>query len=141
MTIQPFTSDKEVVQFARAFLANRVGTFRKDIQICLTPDKNKTHAYFPALITCIGFADFLSGLHAGRLEGHSLPELKAYAKKFMSPVTYEDFTLEILYEMFRHKLAHFAHLYSVFDTSTAAFQDCEPTSSNPSTAHRDISTP
>ncbi len=120
MTIQPFTSDKEVVTFATAFLANRVTTFRKDIRICMTADEDRHHAYVPALITCIGFADFLSGLYAGTLKDHRLPELKTYAKKFMNPVSYDDFALEILYEMFRHKLAHFAHLYAVFDTSTAS---------------------
>jgi hypothetical protein len=86
----------------------------------MTADEDHHHAYFPALITCIAFADFLSGLYAGKLKHHGLLELKAYAKRFMNPLTYNDFALEILYEMFRHKLAHFAHLYAVFDTSTAS---------------------
>ena len=40
--------------------------------ICLTADKAGHHAYFPALMTSIGFADFLSGLYAGTLDRHGL---------------------------------------------------------------------
>jgi hypothetical protein len=67
MTITPFKTDKELIAFARSFLRDRVKSFRKDIAICLTADQKRHHAYFPALITCIGFLDLLSGLHAGRL--------------------------------------------------------------------------
>src|SRR5262249_44729396 len=62
--------------------------------------------------------DFLSGLYAGKLEGHGLKELKAYATKFMDRSNYGSLELEILYEMFRHKLAHLAYLPAVFDTAT-----------------------
>ena len=61
--MQSFASDAELVKFARLFLKDRVGCFRKDVRVCMTADKEKrTHAYFPALITCIGFLDLLSGL-------------------------------------------------------------------------------
>jgi hypothetical protein len=83
VTISPFKSDKELTTFARAFFRDRIGSFRKDVAICLTANANRSHAYFPALITCIGFLDLLSGLYAGRLEGHSLSELKSYAAIFM----------------------------------------------------------
>ena len=53
-----------------------ISSFRKDTNICMTADKERHHAYFPALITCIAFSDFLSGLHAGNIKSHSLPELK-----------------------------------------------------------------
>ena len=68
--------------------------------------------------TCIGFLDFLSGLYAGKLEWHGLKELKAYATKFMDRSNYGSLELEILREMFRHKLAHLAYLPAVFDTAT-----------------------
>ena len=118
MTIAPFKSDKELVDFARRFLANRVETFRKDIAVCLTPNEHREHAYFPALNTCITFADLMSGLHAGKLERHGLPELTAYVAKFMNSVHYGSLELEILREAFRHKLAHLAYPYAVFDTAT-----------------------
>jgi hypothetical protein len=120
MSVMPFSSDPDVVQFAKAFLDNRVETFKKDIAICLTADRNKSHAYFPALITCIAFADLLSGLNAGTLTNQKLPELKAYVSKFIdtTQTVYTDDQLNVLYECFRHKVAHLAQPYAVFDTYT-----------------------
>jgi hypothetical protein len=118
MTIAPFTSDTQLISFARDFFKDRVGSFRKDIAICLKANANRSHAYFPALITCIGFADFLSGLYAGKLDGHSLNDLKQYAKQFMDGVKYDPERLEILYLAFRHKLAHLSFPLAVFDTAT-----------------------
>jgi hypothetical protein len=118
MSIRPFKSDEELVKFARAFFRDRVGSFRKDVGICLTADANRHHAYFPALITCIGFVDLLSGLYAGRLEGHSLNELKNYAARFMDAKRYAPVHIEVLYLAFRHKLAHLSFPYLVFDTAT-----------------------
>src|SRR6266540_1935510 len=69
-------------------------------------------------MTSIGFLDFLSGLYAGTLEYQRLDELKAYAGRFMNPANYDSLRLEILYEMFRHKLAHLGYLPVVFDTTT-----------------------
>jgi hypothetical protein len=120
MSIAPFKSDEELVTFARKFFANRVETFRKDIAICLTPNEHGQHAYFPALIICIAFADLLSGLYAGTLSDQKLPELKQYAEKFMKPeYTSDPRCLEILWECLRHKVAHLAYPYAVFDTTTA----------------------
>src|SRR5262249_16590096 len=116
MPVLPFKSDAEVVEFAQEFLKNRRETFRKDIDICMTPDANKSHAYFPALITCIAFADLLSGLYAGKLDGHGLNELKNYVSRFMDTAAYNPDRLDILYECFRHKVAHLAQPYAVFDT-------------------------
>ena len=36
MTISPFTSDKDLLAFAKRFLRNRVEVFRKDVGICMT---------------------------------------------------------------------------------------------------------
>ena len=118
MTIKPFSSDTELLRFSRKFFDDRIGTFRKDFAICLTADKQNHHAYFPALITCIAFVDLVSGLYAGKLEHHGLADLKAYAYRFMNRSNYDSLRLEILYEMFRHKLAHLAYPYVVFDTAT-----------------------
>jgi hypothetical protein len=84
MAVRDFNTDAEVARFAKAFLDDRVDTFKKDIAICLTV-QNKSHAYFPALITCIAFADLLSGLNAGKLERHGLKELKNYVWQFIDP--------------------------------------------------------
>src|SRR5262249_53333963 len=105
-------------KFARKFLDEHVERFSKDIAICLRPDKNRSHAYFPALITCIAFAELLSGLHVGKLKGDGLKKLEDYASNFMNPTIYDSDRLEILYEMFRHKVAHLAQPFAVFDTKT-----------------------
>jgi len=120
MTIAHFKSDKELISFARLLFRDRVGSFRKDVEICLTADAKQHHAYFPALITCIGFADFLSGLYAGDIENHHLSELTNYAGKFMGATNYDPLRLKILYLAFRHKIAHLSTPYVVFDTTTPA---------------------
>jgi hypothetical protein len=117
VTIASFKSDKELISFARVFFRDRVGSFCKDVAICLTPRKKKgkptEHAEFPALITCMGFADLLSGLYAGNIEGHDLKELKSYAARFMDAKHYDPHLLDILYLAFRHKIAHLASPYLV----------------------------
>lgn len=123
MAAQRFSSDKELIAFAEKFLRRQTSKFRKDINICLTGRRRRgatglTHAYFPALITCIGFADLLSGLYAGDLQKHGLKELHGYASKFMDAKKYDLLQLTILYEAFRHKVAHLNHPYMVFDTQT-----------------------
>jgi hypothetical protein len=117
--VLPFKSDAEVAEFARRFLDEHLERFSKDIAICLRPDETRSHAhaYFPALITCIAFAEFLSGLHAGNLDG-GLKNLKDYVSDFMDTTIYDADRLEILYKMFRHKVAHLALPYAVFDTGT-----------------------
>jgi hypothetical protein len=120
MPIYPFPSDASLVKFAKKFFRDRVGSFRKDIKICMTGNEKRDHAYFPALITCIGFADLLSGLHAGTIQHHGLAELKAYAACFMNTKHYSALQLTILYECFRHKVAHLSAPYLVFDTLTKA---------------------
>jgi hypothetical protein len=113
MSIAYFKTDDELLSCAREFFENRVETFQKDIAICRTPDALGQHAYFPALITCIAFAELLSG-YAGRLNGVALKDLEQYAKDFMEPeYTYDHRSLELLYECLRHKVAHLAYPYAV----------------------------
>jgi|SRR6516225_5274229 hypothetical protein len=116
MPVLPFTSDEDVEKFATEFLDEHVKRFNKDIAICLRPDKNESHAYFPALITCIAFAELLSGLHAGKLDGDGLKKLKVYASDFMDRNVYDADHLEILYVLFRHKVAHLAQPFAVTKT-------------------------
>jgi hypothetical protein len=89
MPVLPFQSDAEVAEFAGKFLREHVERFDKDIAVCLRlwPDENGSHAYFPALITCIAFAELLSGLYAGDLRsGNALTKLRSYASATSSPV-------------------------------------------------------
>lgn len=116
MSIKPFASDKELINYAKWFLRDRVRAFRADVAICMTQDSKRHHAYFPALITCIAFLDLLSGLYAGKIEGHGLSQLKNYVGHFINATDYKH--IDLLYVMFRHKIAHLAYPYIVFDTST-----------------------
>lgn len=121
MPVLPFETKIDIVSFAKRFLRMQVLRFRKDISVCLRgrrlrPREPLTHAYFPGLMTCIAFVDLLSGLYAGKIDGHSVGELKSFVKQFMDKYAYDDDTLDILYQMFRHKVAHLAIPYAVFDT-------------------------
>jgi hypothetical protein len=117
MSIRHFKTKEELLTFARKFFDNRVETFRKDIAICLTPNERGQHAYFPALIICIAFAELLSGLYAGTLRDQKLVQLQEYAKEFMKPeYTSDRRRLELLWVCLRHKVAHLAYPYAVFDT-------------------------
>jgi hypothetical protein len=118
MSISPFNSDKELVEFAKVFFRNRLETFRKDVAICMTPNSHGQHAYFPALFLCIGFADLLSALYAGKVWA-GLDDLLKYALRFLRSPEYTAGNIEILYECLRHKLAHLAYPYAVFDTDTS----------------------
>jgi len=111
-----------LIAFARKFTHGHVKRFRKDISICLTGRRkigqkgNYTHAYFPALMACVGILDLFSGLHAGDIEHHGLSELQKYARRFLP--SYNEEAIAVLYNCFRHKVAHLGHPYPVFDTRT-----------------------
>ena len=73
---------EKLVSYAHKFLENRMVTFRKDIERCLMEGCKVEQAYFPALMTCIGFTEFMSGLLAGTLEsGNDLGKLEKYSKR------------------------------------------------------------
>jgi hypothetical protein len=117
MSIQPFKSDAQLLRYASWFVRDRIKVFREDVQICMTANADRHHAYFPALITCIGFLDFLSGLHAGKFDSLKLPDLQKYIRAFFRRPN--DYThIDIFYTMFRHKIAHIAYPYLVFDTAS-----------------------
>jgi hypothetical protein len=118
MSIAPFSSDKHLLKFAKWFFRNRLETFRKDIDICMTPNNRGEHAYFPALFICIAFTDLLSGLYAGKLSS-KLEDLRRYAAKFILHSEYTSDHLDLLYECLRHNVAHLAYPYPVFDTTTS----------------------
>jgi hypothetical protein len=118
MSIAPFSSDDDLLKFAKRFFCNRLETFRKDIEICMTPNKRGEHAYFPALLICIAFTELLSGLYAGKL-WTNLGDLKRYIAQFIRHPEYTPHHVDLLYECLRHKVAHLAYPYPVFDTTTS----------------------
>lgn len=117
----PFSTDKDVLNFAKIFLHQRSSGFKKDIDICLTAKETRfnkrDHAYLPALLICVSFLDFLSGLYAGKVIGHGPSEFISYVRRFMRADRYDDYDLKVLYAGLRHKVAHLSHPYFVLDTS------------------------
>jgi hypothetical protein len=105
MSIEPFSSDEQLLRFSKWFFRNRLETFRKDIDICMAPNRRGQHAYFPALFICIAFTDLLSGLHAGKLWPR-LDDFKRYVAKFIRHPEYTPDHVNLLYECIRHKVAH-----------------------------------
>ena len=116
MITAPFTSTGELFSFAEKFFEDRIGPFRADIAICLTPDAQGHRAEFPALIACIGFLELLSCLYTGILRGDGLPKLQKYVPQFMDAANYDSLRLKVLYLVLRHKLAHLSFPHLVFDT-------------------------
>jgi hypothetical protein len=70
----------------------------------------------PGLMTCISLLELLSGLFIGKLNKIRLKGILRYSNQFMDSSTSTDERISILYEMFRHKIAHLTQPYGVFDT-------------------------
>lgn len=115
--IAPFESDDALLDFAEAFLQRTIGGFRRDIAICLTADETGSHAYFPALITCVSFLELMAGLYTGKAGPTRIEEVWRYAGAFLDRRKYRELYLALLYEGFRHRLAHLGQPPYVFDTS------------------------
>ncbi|MCW3988177.1 MAG: hypothetical protein NWE87_07675 [Candidatus Bathyarchaeota archaeon] len=114
-TTKPFISCIDH-SYAKTFVKRLIGTFRKDLCICLRADEKGRHAYMPGLMTCISLLELLSGLFIGKLKHIRLEGILRYSNQFMDSSTYTDECISILYEMFRHKIAHLTQPYGIFDT-------------------------
>lgn len=101
------------VEFARKFVRGRLAGFQKDIQICLTgiPSSVRpglTHAYFPALASSCATLEYLAGLYLGKAGHHGLgqQDVAKYATRFLPQDTYAPEAIRVLFEAFRHAVAH-----------------------------------
>lgn len=106
-----FKDDKDIVDFADRFLTARMSSLNNDIKRCLIEDKNIESeigqpAPFPALLYCFAIIDMLAALYAGNTDstpGEKTKRSKRYMKEFMN---YKDHLINLLHEIFRHKLVH-----------------------------------
>src|SRR5436309_1157196 len=101
----------DMVKFARDFILTRAGGLKKDTQICLTDtptsDGGKTtHAYFPALAACCGFLEYMTDLHRGRLNKSGWSDVVVWTNKYMLQPDYSDDIVRVLFDGFRHAVAH-----------------------------------
>ena len=98
-------------RFASRFVTSRVAGFQKDMRICLTPIKARgrsgiTHAYFPALGACCATLEYLAGLHRGNLRRVGWRDVANWAQSYLPQPDYDTETIRILFEAFRHPVAH-----------------------------------
>lgn len=104
-------ADADMAKFAERFIRSRVDGFDKDVRICLTPvaakgRKGVSHAYFPALGACFGTLEYLAGLYHGNLRGIGAQHLGRWAQRYLPQPDYDDESIRILFDAFRHPVAH-----------------------------------
>lgn len=101
----------DLPSFAERFIRGRIAGFEKDMDICLTPTHSKTrsgatHAYFPALGTCCGTLEYLAALYRGNIRGIGWQQVATWADHFMPQPDYDSEVIRILFDAFRHSVAH-----------------------------------
>lgn len=106
--------------YARGFISRRIKTYRKDVSICLTRNADGSHAYMPALMASVSMLELLGGLYLGKLRDIGLRGILEYTCKFMDCTAYTEDRVAVLYELFRHKIAHLGHPYGVFDSHSVS---------------------
>lgn len=106
-------TEAEIVDYAVWFTNERLETFNKDIAICLRPDEQNRHAYMPALIACTGMIELYACLLCGNLESKGIERIVEFANRFMNTEHYSETALKVLWDVFRHKVAHVSRPYGV----------------------------
>lgn len=104
-------ANDDMVTFAQRFVKGRLAGYEKDMEICLTPVKSKTrsgntHAYFPALSSCCGTLEYLTGLFRGNIRKIGWQQVNNFAEVYLPQPDYNSETVRILVEAFRHSVAH-----------------------------------
>lgn len=113
-----FKDEKELLNYARKFLKNRLESLDKDVKHCL----KKPYSPFPAILYCFSTVDLLGALYAGQAEkrriikkaGASMkakqrrPDTTAYSRRYMK--RFMNYNSESIYlqQIFRHKTVHLA---------------------------------
>jgi hypothetical protein len=100
-----------IADFAPRFIEGRLVGFAKDLKICLTgvPSpvaKKRTYAYFPALATCCSTLEYFVALHRGNLDPAGWRQVATYAAKYLPQPDFDQDTVRVLVEAFRHPIAH-----------------------------------
>ena len=98
-------------KFAEPYLRDRLKGFDKDMKVCLTgtrlPDsRERTHAYFPALMNCCGMLELLGSLYRGDARNYCLRRVFDYSNTYLPQPEYSTENIVLLYEVLRHPTAH-----------------------------------
>ncbi|WP_041280531.1 hypothetical protein [Desulfosudis oleivorans] len=108
--MRKFKEQKELIQFARNFIEDRLNALSKDTQHCL----KEPYAPFPSILLCFSTIDMLGALYAGDAskKARTTEQSKRYMKRFMS---YTNEQCEMLMEIFRHKIIHLAQPKAIIE--------------------------
>jgi hypothetical protein len=104
-------SPENIAEFAAKFIKGRLLGFSKDMRVCLTPIKSTTrdgltHAYFPALAACCGLLEYMTSLSVGKFKGIGWLQVADWTDKYLSQPDYPAEPTRILFNAFRHPVAH-----------------------------------
>lgn len=101
-----FPEQKELIQFARKIVLERIHSLENDVQRCIDINVPYQPAPFPAMLYCFSVVDFLSALASGNAKpSRTAEQAREYMHRFMS---YTEEQAELLQGVFRHKLVHLA---------------------------------
>lgn len=101
----------EMASYASAHIKERMDGFTKDIRICLRPivhptTRRPTVAFSPALATCCATLEYLTSLATGRRNGPRVDQIAGFARDYMPQPDYNADVIAVLFEAFRHAVAH-----------------------------------
>ena len=101
-----FSEERELVQYAKKFIGERLDSLEECVAKCLS--EPKPYATFPALLYCFATIDLLGALYSGNARKRNAPtsnQSLEYMEKFMGYTTEQS---NLLQKQFRHKLVHLA---------------------------------
>lgn len=97
-----FATKKDLLDFARKFLDERLCSLEKDVRLCV-----QNECAFPALLYCFATMDLLGALYEGDATGNVRTTKKA--KEYMlQMMCYSGYEIDLLQKIFRHKTVHLA---------------------------------
>ncbi len=95
--------EQQILQHAQRSLEERCQSLDRDVRVCLA---NGGHAAFPAMLYCFATVDLLGALAAGSAEsGNTSKNSAKYMNAYMH---YTDIQVNLVQQIFRHKLVHLA---------------------------------
>lgn len=115
-------SEQDIIIFAEWFCEERTKTFLKDMNICMTPDENKSHAYMPAVMGCASFIELFAGLFSGAINPVGINNILKFTNRFLDNSEFTDESICLLFAMFRNKIAHVSRPY-IFDSHNGVGQN------------------
>jgi len=104
----------DLVNRTRDFLKERCDFLLKDVCHCVLHDNSTPNwpAPVPALLYCFSTIDLLGSLHTGKFNvGRDSENARLYMRNLME---YTDLQIELLQQIYRHKLVHTSMPRSVY---------------------------